>query len=60
MKGRECLHKVGKEMNKRRTRNGPIEPSQPFEKGALLKKEELRAGAESGETQGRTGTQKGT
>jgi hypothetical protein len=34
MKGGECLHQEGKEMNKRRTRNGPIEPRQPLEKGA--------------------------
>src|SRR6266481_3249640 len=37
MKGRECLHQEGKEMNKRQTRNGPIspiEPRQPLEKGA--------------------------
>src|ERR1700675_2334489 len=34
MKGRECLHQEGKEMNKRRTRNGPIEPRQTLEKGA--------------------------
>src|SRR6202795_4554296 len=34
MKGRECLHQEGNEMNKRRTRNGPIEPRQPLEKGA--------------------------
>ena len=34
MKGGECLHQEGKEMNKRQTRNGPIEPRQPLEKGA--------------------------
>src|ERR1700686_5513810 len=37
MKGRECLHQEGKEMNKRQTRNGqisPSEPRQPLEKGA--------------------------
>src|SRR6202795_1903684 len=37
MKGKECLHQEGKEMNKRQTRNGPIspiEPSQPLEEGA--------------------------
>jgi hypothetical protein len=37
MKGRESLHQEGKEMNKRQTRNGPIEPiepRQPLEKGA--------------------------
>jgi hypothetical protein len=37
MKGKECLHQEGKEMNKRQTRNGPISPierSQPLEEGA--------------------------
>src|SRR5580692_9636847 len=37
MKGRESLHQEGKEMNKRQTRNRPIEPiepRQPLEKGA--------------------------